>query len=173
MIQKQSFVGVLAATFIAAITACSWTDDDADAWYGAIMVGSIVGFLVGLVLTVLVALPLCCGILKGPAKILAGVAIGLGIFVIFIPLIAGKASTDAAISKMCDKCGTCEPDEEQKAKDAIGALGVIVAYTVGHGYLCVIIGVLAACLGCCVCCKCCKMKDKENGAPPVVVGSPA
>jgi len=132
-----------------------------------LIIGTVIGAIFGISCVILGSLPLCCGILKPWAKVIAGIIIGIGIFICFIPAITGKAQADAAVTKMCDRCvaeGTqCEGNDEERAKDAISALGIAVAYVHAFGFVVVILGATAAGLGCCICCKCCKMKEEPAG----------
>ena len=69
----------------------------------------------------------------------------------------------------------CSEKDKSDAKDAVGALGILVAYLHGFGFLVVILGITASALGCCICCKCCKMKDDAGaagGQQPAVIGQP-
>jgi hypothetical protein len=164
--------------FLGALS-CEWTDKDSEEFYSMLMVGTVIGAIAGIILCVAAGLPLCCGIGKEWAKVIAGIVIGLGIFICFIPAIAGKAQGDGAVDKMCDRCANgpehdqCKNDDREKAKDAIGALGVLVAYIHAFGFVVVILGATAAGMACCICCKCCKMKEEPEmagSAPPAVQG---
>jgi len=170
---------LLAFCAIVGSLSCSWTDKDSETFYGMLIVGTVIGTLFGIICCVFACLPLCCSIMKPQAKIIAWVVILIGIFICFIPGITGKAQGDAAVNKMCERCdadannaGKCSEDDKTKAKDAVGALGVIVAYMHGFGFVVVILGVTAAIMGCCICCKCCKMKDDEAIPGGMVTGQP-
>jgi len=164
--------------------ACSWTEKDSEDFYGMLIIGTVIGIIFTMICIVCACLPLCGGILKPQAKIIAGIVIFVGIFACFIPAITGKAQADSAVNKMCDRCSAdpnhsgCSDDDKTKAKDAVGALGILVAYIHAMGFLVIILGITAAALGCCICCKCCKMKDDDGvrevvvGAQPAVVGQP-
>lgn len=170
----------LAFAMIIGGLSCSWTDKDTEEFHGMLIIGSVIGTLFAIICIVFASLPLCAGIMKPQAKIVASVAISIGIFVCFIPAITGKAQADAAVNKMCERCSAdpthsgCTADEKSKAKEAVGALGVIVAYIHGFGFLVVVLGITAAALGCCICCKCCKMKEEGGaaGGQPAVIGQP-
>jgi len=171
---------LLAFTAIVGGLSCSWTDKDSEDFYGMMIVGTVIGVLFAMMCIVFACLPLCAGMMKPQAKIIAGIVIAIGIIVCFIPAITGKAQADAAVNKMCDRCAAdpshrgCTADDKTKGKEAVGALGIIVAYVHGFGFLVVILGVTAAALGCCICCKCCKMKEEEGtvGGKPAVIGQP-
>ena len=160
---------------------CEWTDKDSEEFYGMLIVGTVIGALFGIICCVFACLPLCCGVMKPQAKIIAGVVMAIGIFICFIPGITGKAQGDGAVDKMCERCeaqpnaGKCTEDDKTKAKDAVGALGVLVAYIHAFGFVVIILGITAAVMGCCICCKCCKMADEVASAPPggMVIGQPA
>eukprot|EP00928_Gymnodinium_smaydae_P063686 TRINITY_DN4718_c0_g6_i1.p1 TRINITY_DN4718_c0_g6~~TRINITY_DN4718_c0_g6_i1.p1 ORF type:complete len:177 (+),score=36.12 TRINITY_DN4718_c0_g6_i1:73-603(+) len=152
--------------------ACSTTtQEDWDAWYASIVTGSVIGCVIAIAVTILAALPLCGGILKPQGKIIAIVAIALGIFMCFVPMISGMAASGSAVSNICDKCSTgCTDDERKALGDGFAALGVIAAYTAGMGWLAMIMGIVASALGCCICCNCCKMAPEPEA---VVVGTQA
>lgn len=159
---------------------CTWTDADSKEFYGMLIIGTVIGALFSIIAIVFACLPLCGGMMKPQAKIIAGIVIFIGLFVIFIPAITGMAQGNAAVEKMCDRCSAdpshtgCTEDEKTKAADAVSALGVIVAYVHAFGFVVVILGVVAAALGCSICCKCCKMKDEApaGGGAPAVIGQP-
>merc|ERR1719356_489111 len=125
---------VLALAMIIGGLSCSWTDKDSEEFYGMLIIGTVIGTLFAIVCIVFACLPLCGGMMKPQAKIIAGVVIFIGIFVCFIPVITGMAQADAAVTKMCDRCAAdpnhsgCTEDEKTKGKEAVSALGVIVAY---------------------------------------------
>jgi len=165
---------------------CTWTDKDTETYVGMLWVGSIIGTIIGIALIVFGSLPVCCAILKPQAKIIAVVILIFGLIIMFIPAITGKAVADGAIDKYCDRCAVessghagCTEADRSKGKDDIAAIGIVVAYIWGLGFLCVICGITAMSLGCCIFCKCCKMKEELNmSAPPAgaiqgqVVGQP-
>lgn len=169
----SKYYACIVASVAAFIAAAAGTVENKtlDDWYASILAGSLVGFFLGVVLVVLLSLPLCCGILKEPAKIIAGVGILLGFIIQFIPAIAGAVATSIVIDKQC-KESACTDADKKILKETLTALGVFVAYTLGHGWTCIIIGITIMALGCCVFCKCCKMKD-ENPLPGMVVGGQA
>jgi len=160
---------------------CSWTDKDSEEFYGMLIVGSVIGILFAIICIVFACLPLCGGMMKPQAKILAGVVIFIGIFVCSIPMITGSAQADAAVSKMCDHCAAdpshpgCSEDDKTEGKDAVSALDVFVAYIYAFGYVIVILGIVDASLGCSIFFKCCKMVDQPGcaGGQPAVIGKPA
>jgi len=192
---KRSKSLLLALGAVIGGLACDWTQEDADAWVNSLVAGCIVGAVFALIAVVAGSLPLCCGLMKPQGKIIAAVVIAVGIFICFVPLIAAKASADQGVTKMCDhceaadcttgwnnqRCTSCTDDDRAKAKEAVTALGALVAYLLAYGWLCVILGITASGIGCCILCKCCKMKDEVvfagGGAPQAqvmgqVVGAP-
>eukprot|EP00928_Gymnodinium_smaydae_P063682 TRINITY_DN4718_c0_g2_i3.p1 TRINITY_DN4718_c0_g2~~TRINITY_DN4718_c0_g2_i3.p1 ORF type:complete len:175 (+),score=43.61 TRINITY_DN4718_c0_g2_i3:70-594(+) len=159
------------ASMKTAAAMCDTTQEDWDAWYSSIVVGSVIGGVIAILVTILAGLPLCCGIMKAQGKIIAGVTIVLGIFMIFVPMISGMAASGTAVSNICGKCGSgCTAEEEKAIGDGFAALGVLAAYTGGMGWLALIMGIVASALGCCICCKCCKMAPEPQA---VVAGQPA
>jgi len=169
---NKSVVAVLVGLCaIYGAVSCKWENKDSEEFYKMLIVGTIIGAIFGIGTVIAGSLPLCCGIGKKYAKPIAGVIIAIGIIICFIPVITGKAQTDAAVDKMCDRCEAsnthdkCKDEDRSKAKDAVGALGILVAYLHAFGFVVVILGATAASLGCCILCKCCKMKDDPAGAP--------
>lgn len=155
------------------VTSCNWTQEDTDNLVAAILGGSITGVVIGLVMTVLASLPLCCGVMKEKGKQIATTAMINGIVVCFIPAITGFVVGASIVDKMCDRCGTCSDADKEAAQTHVGVAGVIVAYVHGFGWLALILGITAASLSCCICCNCCKMKNvpvATSGSGPVVIG---
>jgi len=165
---------------------CSWSQEDTDDWIGSIMAGSIIGWIFALILSILGCIPLCCSgpTLKAQATIIGIVCILGGLFAFFIPAIAGAAATSGAIDDYCDRCqaegySSCSEADRDEAKDDIAALGIIVAYLLGFGWLVVIQAIVAMVLGCAIMCKCCKMKEEAQqpnygpgNMPPQTYGQP-
>lgn len=162
---------------------CECHQECQDDYYGKILVGSIIATVICIIFIIVPSAPVCCGYdMKKDAcpKIAGGLAIAIGIFMIFVPFIASISAADGATDDVCNACHDGCTDEQRKAiKDILSALGVLVAYTAGMGFLPVIFGIVAAAMGCCACCPCCgplKRKLDENGktpAPATVVGTPA
>jgi len=168
----------LALGAIIGALSCTWTEADSKEFYGMLIIGTVLGALFTIGSIVFACLPLCGGLMKEKGKIIAGIVIFIGLFSCFIPAITGMAQGSAAVDKMCDRCGgtsSCTEDDRTKAKEAISALGVIVAYISAYGFVVVILGIVATSLGCAICCKCCKMKDEVGaaGGQPAVIGQPA
>merc|ERR1719159_629480 len=80
---------------------CAWTDKDSEEFYGMLIVGTVIGALFAIISIVFACLPLCGGMMKPQAKIIAGVVIFIGVLVCFIPMITGIAQADAAVNKRC------------------------------------------------------------------------
>merc|ERR1712178_353951 len=96
--------------------------------------------------------PLCCGIAKPQAKIIAGLAIGIGIFCCFIPFIASLPASGSAVDKFCERCaadgrGECSDKDREDAKAVVSAFGVIIAYTAAFGFVAEAFGFVAVILG--------------------------
>lgn len=165
---------------------CAWKEEYAEDWYGKILVGSIVGAVLTIITTVVASLPVCCGVMKNSNLIPIAVALGVvAAICLFIPLITGMATTGGLVDDICNSCDDgCTEQDRSELTDAIGALGVIVAYIHGFGFIVVILGAVTLCLSCCMCCPCCgplqqaKLEKQQaaGGAAPVqgqVVGSAA
>jgi hypothetical protein len=178
MNQRAQFAGLVALSAVIGSHACAWTDEDSEEFYSMLVVGTVIGAIFSIICIVLASLPLCCGIVKPKANIIAAVVITIGIIACFVPAITGKAQADGAVNKMCDRCEAdvhhtgCTNKERSDAQDAVGALGILVAYVHGFGFMVVILGITASAMGCCICCKCCKMKDDQFsvGQQPAVIG---
>merc|ERR1712224_870207 len=155
----------------------------AEDWYGKILIGSIFGIVFTLVTTVVTSLPVCCGVMKDN-KSLKIIAIVCGVVGISyaIPFISGALTAGSFTDDICDSCGGCTDKERTDLEESIGALGVLVAYIHGFGFVVVILSSVTMCLSCCICCPCCgplkQAKDAANaggGAPAVqgqVIGAP-
>jgi len=167
LLNKNLAAALIGLSLIGGVLSCEWTDQDSEEFYKMLIVGTIIGAIFGIGCIIVASLPLCCGIGKPFGKIIAGVVMAIGIIICFIPAITGKAQGDGAVNKMCDRCATtgdtCNEDDKTKAKEAIGALGILVAYIHAFGFVVIILGATAAGMGCCICCKCCKMKDEMEG----------
>jgi ABC-type nickel/cobalt efflux system permease component RcnA len=153
------------------------TKEEEEDYYARIWVGSIIGGVICTITIIVASIPGCCGkMTNGPLIPIAVVIMILAGICMSIPMITGKVVTDSVISDACDKCG-CSEQDEKKLKDAFSTLGVLVAYTVGGGFIVVILGGITMCLGCLLCCPCCgplqqaKLAQKEGaaGAPPAAV----
>merc|ERR1719436_2313794 len=112
MIRTALFVLSTAVAFAQDNTFCDngtsgWTDDDQKDFVRKMLWGAIVGILLGVVMVVLASMPLCCGIMKGPAKIIAGLAIGLG----FLACICKNCHYTGG-SCMQSQCAGCDPTFE-------------------------------------------------------------
>eukprot|EP00928_Gymnodinium_smaydae_P093457 TRINITY_DN77646_c0_g1_i1.p1 TRINITY_DN77646_c0_g1~~TRINITY_DN77646_c0_g1_i1.p1 ORF type:complete len:204 (-),score=30.93 TRINITY_DN77646_c0_g1_i1:69-590(-) len=159
--KKQVVVSIALA--VGAYAACSPSQQDGEAWVSQISTGCIIGGVFGIILTAITAVPLCCGQLKPQGKIIGGASIGLGVFFIFIPLIASAAATSSMVSKICDGCSTkCTDAEREEISNGLNAGGVIVAYFFAMGWFSLVMGIVASSMGCCILCKCCKMADEPQ-----------
>jgi|Transcript_25977 hypothetical protein len=173
MVKRCNFLAIVVLSAFIGGLACSWTDDDSEEFYKMLIVGTVIGAIIGTICVIFICLPLCCGVMKAQGRIIAGVVMAIGIIICFIPAIAGKAQADGAVDKMCERCvasashDACTEQEKSDAKDAVAALGILVAYIHAFGFAVVILGASAAGMACCVCCKCCAMKDAQ--ADPVGV----
>jgi hypothetical protein len=150
------------------------TQEEEEAYFAKILIASIIGAVICVITTAIASLPVCCGKMTNmpmiPVSAVLCVVAGI---CMAIPLIAGKLVTDSTIEEICDDCG-CTSEDEQDLKDAIGALGVFLAYTVGGGFVVVILGGVTICLGCCMCCPCCgplktAKEAAAGGGPPATV----
>ena len=172
MTGNMKLMSGLFAAGLVIVHSCSWTQTDTDTLVGALFGGCIAGILIALICTVLSALPLCCGVMKPMGKMIATIAIILGLLCCLIPAITGFAVGASVVDKVCDRCGSCSESDKATLQGNVGAGGLVIAYVYAFGWVSLILGITSAALGCCICCKCCKMKDDEaqpaGGA--VVVG---
>lgn len=159
---------------------CSCNQACTDDYYGKIVGGSIAALFLGIAAVIASAIPCCCGYdCDNPMvpKILGGVSIFVGIFIIFIPMMASASAADGAVDDVCKECsGGCTDQEKKDAHEVLTALGFIVAYTLGFGFFACIFGPMAAAFGCGAVCQCCgplKTKaEQSHNAPMVVSGQP-
>ncbi|CAJ1334511.1 unnamed protein product [Effrenium voratum] len=170
--------GLLLAACCASAWACTSSGEfDQAAFTASLYGGSFGGMALALVMVILVSLPLCCGVLKQYGKIIATVAIVLGIFSLIIPAFGSMGACVPFVDAICqERCSgyECTQDEKDGMGSVCNALGILVVYIGAFGWATVILGIVASALGCCVCCGCCKagMEEPAPGAPPVVVGAP-
>jgi hypothetical protein len=139
-------------------TSCQWKDDYWHDWYAKILIGTIVGTIVTIATTVVLSLPVCCGVMKdSPSlKVIAIVCSVVAFFCFFVPMIAGSASSGALVDDICNACDDgCTEAERDEMDGHVSGAGIWVAYTYGFGFLVLVIGGVAMCLSCCVCCPCC------------------
>jgi len=152
---------------------CTWRDDMAEDWYGKILVGCIIGIVITLVTTVVTSLPVCCGVMKdGPVKIIAIVCGAIAAVSYAIPFIAGAATAGSFTDDICDSCGGCNDKDRKDLEESIGALGILVAYIHGFGFVVVVLASITLCLSCCMCCPCCGPLKKQKDTVEVVQGQP-
>ena len=76
-------------------------------------------------------------------------------------------SAGAADSTAKDVCSTCDDgctdEDEKNLRDALTALGVVLAYCCGCGWLSCVFGITASAMGCGTAFPCCgPLKDKQN-----------
>lgn len=163
------------------------TDEEAEDYYGKILVGSVIGTIITIITTITGSLPVCCGVMKQgplvPVAVVIGAVAGISMF---IPMITGKVVIDSVVSDIChgDDCN-CSEETERDLKDALSALGIFVAYLHGFGFLVLIFGGVTICMSCCMCCPCCgplqqaKLQQQQGGPARAqavqgqVVGQPA
>lgn len=163
-----------------ALSGCTCDDACAEDYNAKLMAGSIVGFVLGIIVIVVASVPLCCGYdanMPSCPKLVGVAAILCGIIIIFVPIMGVSSAADGAAADTCAKCDDgCTEEEEQSIENVLGALGFIIAYTAGMGFLSIIVGVTASILGCCVCGACCgplKTKAAQKNAliQPAPVGT--
>merc|ERR1719291_1084760 len=84
-------------------TSCQWEDNYAQDWYAKILIGTIVGSIVTIATTVVLSLPVCCGVMKdSPSlKVIAIVCSVVAFFCFFVPMIAGSASSGSLVDDIC------------------------------------------------------------------------
>lgn len=143
--------------------------------YGTKVVGgNIVGFLLGLTTTILASMVTCCGKMIEKAKLIGGIAVGMGLFCFIIPAIVGAVAGAGTIDQICDdaKCNggatKCTDADREKYKADFAAIGVFVSY-LAYGWLDIIIGIVSLSLGGAACCGCCKAKAPEPAQAQQVV----
>ena len=176
IVEAMSPRALLLAASCASAWACTNSGEfDQTAFTASLYGGSFGGMAIALVMVILASLPLCCGVLKQYGKIIATVAIVLGIVSLLVPAFGSMGACVPFVDAICqERCSGYECTQEEK--DGMGslcnALGIFVVYIGAFGWATVILGIVAASLGCCVCCGCCKAKmDEPSRSPSVVVGA--
>lgn len=158
---------------------CSeWTAEDTSEFTAKLFTGPIIGIALGLIMTLIASLPLCCGVMKAQGKIIAMIGIPIGILAILMPLFLSMGACTSFVENLCDNCKTdggknsCDeqdPFNQNKThreglSDACAALGILLVYIGGHGWAAIVLGIVAASLSCCILCGCCKMKEETTFA---------
>lgn len=150
-----------------------WTSETTADYAATLVVGAIVGIVIALLMVILTALPLCCGVMKAQGKIIAMVGIPMGIIACFIPLFISLGSCPGFVDNKCAECkkegincsdtypdiiNTTSRTYEKYFTDMCHGLGFLIAYVGAWGWTAVVMGITAAALSCCILCGCCKMK---------------
>jgi len=159
--------------------ACEGKQFDQAAFEAGLLGGSIGGIVLGLLMVIIASLPLCCGVLKQYGKVLAAIAIILGLASLVVPFLGSMGACGPFVDHICDDLCPGEIQCTQLDRDSLtttcNALGFLVVYLGAFGWAACVLGIVAASLGCCVCCQCCKAKlddgPKQGGQPTVVVGA--
>jgi hypothetical protein len=174
---KTQVALAIALTLPALVTASNHTCDGFDDYYAKILIFAIIGACCGIPSIVLGCMPACCGKQIEKAKLFGKIGITLGILSVIMPFIGAKVATGPVVKMVCDDkiCNPngCTDKEEEDLKSGMTALGVLVAYTVGHGYIALICGIVGVSVSAAAHCGCCKAKP-DAGAPAaaVVVATP-
>ncbi|CAE7457959.1 ESD [Symbiodinium natans] len=169
---------LLAAACCASAWACTNNGEfDQNSFTASLYGGSFGGMALALIMVILASLPLCCGVLKQYGKIIAGMAIVLGLVSLALPLLGSMGACGPFVDAICnERCSgyECSAQERDDMSSLCNALGFLVVYIGAFGWATCVLGIVAASLGCCVCCGCCKANMNEpaaKGGPPVVVGA--
>jgi hypothetical protein len=148
------------------------TDKIAEHFFKTILIMSAVGACLAIPGIVLGCMPTCCGKMVEKAKPIGIIAMILGLVGMIMPAIGGKVAIDSSIDKVCEDKGCnpngCDQEEIDEEKDVLAGFGIILAYTIGHGYIALICGIIALAMGGAACCKCCKAKPEAGGGDVVV-----
>ncbi|CAE7365349.1 ESD [Symbiodinium sp. CCMP2592] len=161
--------------------ACEGKVFDQAAFEAGLLGGSIGGIVLGLLMVIFASLPLCCGVLKQYGKVIAAIAIILGLASLIVPFLGSMGACGPFVDHICDDLCPGEIQCSQSDRDNLtttcNALGFLVVYLGAFGWAACVLGIVAASLGCCVCCQCCKAKLDDGpkpgqpGQPTVVVGA--
>ncbi|OLP84968.1 S-formylglutathione hydrolase [Symbiodinium microadriaticum] len=169
---------VLSAGVLHAMACESSKSFDQGAFEAGLLGGSIGGIVLGLLMLILASLPLCCGVLKQYGKVIAAIAIVLGLAALGIPFLGSMGACGPFVEHICDDlCPDqiqCTQLDRDNLSATCNALGFLVVYIGAFGWAACVLGIVAASLGCCVCCQCCKAKlddGPKQGQPAVVVGA--
>jgi len=125
-------------------------------------------FVLSVIFIIILALPLCCGIMKetfqsGMGKGIAAFFIVLGVVFMFSPLIGSMNTCGVYVDGLCSDCNTmgdgydCDEDAARAACGVFLTLGVYIVYC---GWAVMALALTMISLACCVCCKCCKLKHE-------------
>jgi len=125
-------------------------------------------FVLSVIFIIILALPLCCGIMKetfqsGMGKGIAAFFIVLGVVFMFSPLIGSMNTCGVYVDGLCSDCNTMGDGydcDEDAARAACGVFLTIGVYIVYCGWAVIALALTMISLACCVCCKCCKLKHE-------------
>jgi len=154
------------------LATCTCDSQCTDDYVSGIVTWTVIGIVLSLLTTIAAAVPLCCGFgaeklvpgINVPLpRVIAGLAIPVGILACFFPLIGSSISSGSTTTAMCDKCKEnglkeCTDEDRETIKAVMSALGFIVAYIGAGGFAAIILGIVSSAMGCCIFCNCCKLK---------------
>jgi hypothetical protein len=129
-----------------------------DSFMGKVVIFSIIAALIAIV-GITIGSKAACKHVDRP-KTMGTIAISLGALATLLPAFAGCAAAGGVVEDMCSK-ESCFPmgcDEKQihDLHAGLAELGIFVTYTLGHGYLALILGIVSISLGFSAYCGCCK-----------------
>lgn len=141
-------------------------------YFGAIMTWSLLGAVFGIVGIVLGCMPACCGQMIPQRKVLGIVGICVAAFGMLMPYLGSSMAANSVANPCCKgDLADCCRGADGDIKKILKALGVIVAYTVGFGWLTCILSPTGIALSGAAMCGCCKAKpsDGQGAVAGVVV----
>ncbi|CAE7907457.1 ESD [Symbiodinium sp. KB8] len=145
---------VLSAGVLHAMACESSKSFDQGAFEAGLLGGSIGGIVLGLLMLILASLPLCCGVLKQYGKVIAAIAIVLGLAALGIPFLGSMGACGPFVEHICDDlCPDqiqCTQLDRDNLSATCNALGFLVVYIGAFGWAACVLGIVAASLGCCV-----------------------
>merc|ERR1719433_102456 len=86
---------------------------------------------------------------------------------IIVPFLGSLSACGPVAETVCDNCkrlhnSTCDAQAKKAISDGCNAMGFFVTYTVGFGWIPLVLGIVAASLACCICCQCCALKQEKS-----------
>lgn len=158
---------------------CAWSEKDQELWIQKILVGSMAGGFLALTMTATASFVMCCGMcldsVKTNTKKFGAFIVFFAVLAMIIPFMASQGACSTVDDEVCAECAKvtsvgepCTPQTKKDIEDSCNALGFLVVYVAAYGWVAVIFGNIAACMGCCAICGCnnCKLGEANNPNGP-------
>jgi len=174
-------IGVTSAVYLG----CAWKKKDQELWVQKILAGSAAGGFLALSMVGTASAVMCCGMCIDKVKTnttrFGVIIIVFAQLAMMIPYGASRGACSTVDDEICKECakvtspsGPCTPAEKKAIEDSCNALGFLVVYVAAYGWVAVIFGGVASCMGCCAICGCsdCKLGEANNPNRQPIVGQP-